>query len=350
MNSMNKYVEELFTHNNQLVKKTEWESRIKTLKEKEIQQIEISSQHKINDLETQKTIWKNTFTKAILNRADYAVKQNKKIGVLFSGGVDSTLIALVLQKNNIPFTCFTVGFQDTKTKTPEDIIEAEKIAALYGWNMIKHNTTMEEATIIVETTINILGDVANPITVGIGAVVVCGAELAIKNDITVLFTGLGSEEIFAGYRRHERALNGVALRGLNNNSNKTNTNNTNTIDSIEVSPDAMHEECWRGLSRMYDRDLIRDTRLCSALGITALTPFLDPDVIITTMNMPANEKIKEGHKKYILRVMAEEMGLAHEYAFRPKLAAQYGSKFDSAIEKLRKSGIGSAILLDNTRE
>ncbi len=361
---MDKYVEELFTHDSALITQKEWESRICALKEKTKiktsghkneqknwpaenklekqldKQLPEESVEQLDELEKQKTIWKNAFTQAVLSRAQYAIKENKKIGVLFSGGVDSTLIAVVLHENNIPFTCFTAGFQDVGTKTPEDTIEAEKIAKHYNWKIILHTATTKEATGIIEKTISILGTTTNPITVGVGAVVICGAELAMQNGITVLFTGLGSEEIFAGYERHEKSL-----RSTNSNTEDNRTGYNNTEDHNSENYGNMHEECWRGLNLMYERDLIRDTKICSALGFTALTPFLDSQVIVTAMNMPASEKIKNGHKKYILRIMAEEIGLDHEYAFRPKRAAQYGSRFDSALEKLGKTHGGKAAYL-----
>ena len=86
---------------------------------------------------------------------------------------------------------------------------------------------------------------------------------------------------------------------------------------------------------MHERDLIRDCKIGSALGITVLTPFLDSDVIRIAMSMPETEKIKK-IRKHILRVMAEEYGLQHEFAFRPKRAAQYGSRVQKAIARLAK--------------
>ena len=54
------------------------------------------------------------------------------------------------------------------------------------------------------------------------------------------------------------------------------------------------------------------------------------------MKFEGESKIKNGEKKVILRKIAEEMGLPKEFAWRKKQGAQYGSKFDRAIEKLTK--------------
>ncbi len=63
------------------------------------------------------------------------------------------------------------------------------------------------------------------------------------------------------------------------------------------------------------------------------------------MKIPGRLKIKENNKienkkehilKYILRVACEELGLQHEYAFRKKIAAQYGSAIDKKLTKIAK--------------
>ena len=115
----------------------------------------------------------------------------------------------------------------------------------------------------------------------------------------------GSEEIFAGYQRH--------------------------LDAKDP-----HAECWNGLKNMWQRDFVRDVTIAKALGITVLCPFLDEDLIIKSMGIPADKKINKEFKKIILREIAEELGLPKEFAWRPKKAAQYGSYFDKALIKLAK--------------
>ena len=64
---------------------------------------------------------------------------------------------------------------------------------------------------------------------------------------------------------------------------------------------------------------------------------MDENVIKLAMQIDAKHKISNEQKKIVLREIAEEMGLDKEFAWRKKLGAQYGSKFDRAIEKLTKT-------------
>lgn len=260
-----------------------------------------------DDLQESYDLLAETFEKAVLERAKECTGT---IGLFFSGGVDSTLIAQVLANNKIPFTAYSVGFQDEGTKEPEDIVEGKKAADDIGFEQRIVLLNLQESEAVFEKTKELLGKkLCNPISLGVGGVVVAAAQEAKKDGVTEFFGGLGSEEIFAGYQRHEEAKD-------------------------------VQEECWSGLQGMYERDLLRDCALAKGLGITVHTPFLDDRVIRIAMSIPDTEKIKEHEgieqKKYCLRVVAEQLGLKKEHAWRPKRAAQYGSRTDSALDKLAK--------------
>lgn len=222
---------------------------------------------------------------------------SEKFGVFLSGGVDSTLIAFILDKLGAEFTCYSVGIKESK-----DLEGAREFTKQFDlvW---KHKVySFQEVEEIAKKTKKIF-DKPDVVNVGVGSVVFACAELAKQDGITTFFGGLGSEEIFAGYQRHEKVKD-------------------------------VNEECWQGLKSMWQRDLTRDYALAKHLGIRVLCPFLDDQLIIAAMGISGEEKIKNGHKKAILREIAEELGLPHEIAWREKRAAQYGSGFDKAFDKL----------------
>lgn len=281
---------ELWEKDGKLVQESEWKKLIESLKTRE----------RIKDKEEAKRRLREKLVSAIIERIP-----NKKFGVLFSGGVDSSFIAAVCQKEKADFTCYTVGFQDEGTNEPEDVKEAGKVAQQLGLHWKKKICLLKEAEEIIKETVRILKPVkkTDVVNVGVGAVILAASKLAQEDGISYLFSGLGSEEIFAGYERHDKAQD-------------------------------KNEECWEGLKKMWSRDLVRDFALAQELDVIIRTPFLDSELIKTAMQVPVEWKISKDEKKIILREIAQEYlgGLA----WRKKKAAQYGSCFDKAIGKLAR--------------
>jgi len=258
---------------------------------------------KINKLKTEKTLKnKNSIKGKLKETVIRAIGKNtpeKKFGIFFSGGIDSTLIAYVCKKNGADFICYSVGLENSK-----DLEWAKKTAKKLKLKLKTKTFSLDEAEKIIKNVAKIL-QTPDVVNVGVGCVVYSAAALAKKDNMNVFFSGLGSEEIFAGYERHAHAKN-------------------------------VNKECWKGLRNMHERDLIRDFKISQRLKIKILTPFLEDELIKFAMQIPGKYKINKENKKIILREIAEELGIPKEFAWRKKIAAQYGSGFDRAIKKLAK--------------
>lgn len=273
----------------------EWSNYIDNLKKK-------TKESSLKELES-------VFTEAIKKRG----KNN--IAVLFSGGVDSTFIAFLLKKFHFDPLCICVGLKDSP-----DILVAKKAAEELNLNLIFKEFSDDEALKLFKETAKLY---KNPSTldVGVGSVVFAGIELGAKKGITTFFTGLGSEEIFAGYQRHELS-------------------------------DNIQEECWKGLKTMYKRDFLRDFPIAKFFNVNFALPFLDEKVILSAMGISAEEKLNKELKKLPIRNVASKLGLPDEFAFRKKKAAQYGSSFDKLLRRfarnksIKKEEFVSSLILD----
>lgn len=277
-----------------LVNLDEWIERIKNL----------YSEEELDDSEQKiaETI-KKMVEEAILER----VKDKKDIGIFFSGGLDSSLIAAICKKHKIKFTCYTVGFQYGNMEIPEDVKHSKEVAKHLSltdnefkvrvFNLDEIKKIMQKTAQIIRS-IPINDNINSIVNLGVASVEVAAHSISKKEKF--FFSGIGSEEIFAGYERHK-----------NNPSNY---------------------ECFNGLLKMYERDLLRDSAVANALEFKFLTPFLDKELIKYSLKIPIQFKINDDGNKMILR-KAAQMYLG-KYSERPKKAAQYGSSFDKAIAKL----------------
>lgn len=261
-------------------------------------------------LETNKERAKRELAQALVQ----AVKKRitPKFGILFSGGVDSSLIAFISKQLKCNFTCYTVGLEGS-----DDIVWAQKAANEYKLNFKCKIINLDEFGTILKNVIKLLND-TDIVKVSVGSVLYAAGRSALSDGNAILFGGLGSEEIFAGYQRHETALQ--------------NTLQKNDLNNFE----ALHKECWNGLRNMWSRDLTRDFTIAKALGLDLRTPFLDKGLVKLAMKIHPMFKLDKDNKKIILRETAELIGLKREFAWRKKQAAQYGSNFVNGIDKLAR--------------
>lgn len=230
---------------------------------------------------------------------------DEKVGILFSGGIDSTLIAMVCKQLGIPFICYTAAVKSDGMKEAEDIVYARKVAKKLGFTLKAKVVTLKDAEKKLKEVVELIED-TNVVKVGVALPFYIACEQAKKDGVHVMFSGLGSEEIFAGYERH--------------------------VKSSDVN-----KECVSGLLEMYKRDTYRDYVVAAHYGIDMRVPFLDKKLVDYALKIPAKYKLSDKQNKIIIRKVAEDLGVPNEFAERKKRAAQYGSNFDKAIKKLAKN-------------
>ncbi|HLC72797.1 MAG TPA: asparagine synthase-related protein [Candidatus Nanoarchaeia archaeon] len=228
-----------------------------------------------------------------------AIVRKEKVGIAFSGGLDSSVLALLSDQCQL----YTVGLENSS-----DVEWSIKVAKEIKKPITTKIISLLEAERIIKEVVHILKstDVTH---VGIGCVVYAVLEMAKADGIKVVLGGLGAEEIFGGYKRH-----------------------------IEYGKDLenIHDHLWEGLYGMEQRDLARDLPLAKHFGITLVAPFLNEELVTYAMQIDPKLKINNERRKIILQDTAFALGLPKEVAYRPKMAAQYSSKFDRALEKLAK--------------
>ena len=233
---------------------------------------------------------------------------DKKFGLLFSGGIDSVFIAKVLKDLGYDFVCYTSALVDDRMGVSQDLIASEEVAKELGLNLKIAKLNLREVTEYLKVVVPLIED-NNVVKVGVGLTMYSACELAKKDGVKVIFSGLGSEELFAGYERHK--------------------------DSIDVN-----KECLSGFLKLYERDLYRDDVIAMKNQMEMRLPFLDTELIKYSLSIPEKMKLDSSRNKIILRDISKKLGISETIAERKKKAAQYGSKFDRAIQRLaEKEGI-----------
>lgn len=243
--------------------------------------------------------------------------EGKNFGVLLSGGIDSSLIAKICKDYGYNFRCFCVGIAGSK-----DIYYAQKISDDLNLDLVTKEYSYEEVENLLKEVIEILPKpviendnyIEYIVKVTVSAVLLGAMRLGNEE---LFLSGIGAEELFAGYHRHSKAIDeGGEWRGL-------------AIEDLE-------KESLNGLKRMHNLVFERDGLVCNYLSKSVLAPYLANNVILQAMNLDSSQKIDSYNNKKILREIASDIDIPEEFYNRKKKGAQYGSGFDKAISKLAR--------------
>ncbi|MHC1636009.1 MAG: asparagine synthase-related protein, partial [Candidatus Methanospirareceae archaeon] len=185
----------------------------------------------------------------LMDSVSKRVKNERKVGVLFSGGLDSSLIAYTCKKLGMDFVCYTVAFEGGAMKEAEDLRYAREVAEDLGLELKVKKVGFEDVERYLRKVVPLIEDV-DVVKVEVAIPIYIGCEMAKEDGLKVLLYGLGTEELFAGYERHRR-----------------------------VKKEELNKECFYGLLRMHERDLYRDEVVAKANKISLRAPFLAKDIV-----------------------------------------------------------------------
>jgi asparagine synthase (glutamine-hydrolysing) len=225
------------------------------------------------------------------------IPELEKVGVIFSGGVDSVLIAAIAKELGANLTCYTAG-----TKDSTDWYFAERAAEHIGIPLRVNYLDDQALLDFIPKVISCVEDRSLG-QVEVAIPIMASVELAHQDNQIVLMTGQGADELFGGYPWYRRI---VELDGY---------------DEFEF-------RMWDDLNHLYNETLEREDKITMAYGIELRVPYLDPELIRVAFSIDPHLKIRSGEDtmgKYVHRALASEIGIPEELAWRPKEAAQHGA-------------------------
>lgn len=237
--------------------------------------------------------------------------RESRIGVIFSGGIDSVLISKLLQREGKNIICYCTG-----TKHSGDVLAARSVAQDLGLEL---KTTIIDESMVEEILPEIIRNVEESglLQVEVAIPMYLAAKLAAEDQIRVMFTGQAADELFAGYPWYNDVLRDFGYLRL-------------------------HEKLWEDLNFLYTDTLEREDKLTMAHSIELRAPYLDRDVIQTAMRISPRlklEGVEDGLRKRVHRQAAVELGVPPYLAFRRKDPAQSGSGIHGIIDNIAKQSI-----------
>lgn len=246
------------------------------------------------------------------------IKNIDDIALIFSGGVDSTLLLYYILDNlneNKNLTLYTVANKDS-----QDLKYANEVAE--SLNQKLKVTLIDEDTVrhYLDKTLLAIEE-ANLMKLGVGMTIFIASHMIFEDNIKVALSGQGADELFAGYNRYKNTYNQgyIGKDGIKYKRFK-----------------AVECELRHDIENIYKVNLERDDAVSMANGVELRVPFLSEEIVKFSLNIPGKYKIKNDEdniRKNILRDLASDKGIPDYIAYRNKKAAQYGSGIDKILRK-----------------
>ncbi|PLN85334.1 asparagine synthase [Aspergillus taichungensis] len=292
-------------------------------------------------------------------------EDNAKIAVLFSGGLDCTLLARLCHEIlpiNEAIDLLNVAFENprvaaaavaaAKGKAPAPgsvyencpdritgraaLAELQEVCPGRQWRFVAIDVPYAETVAHRETVKRLM----RPHNTEMDLSISCALYFASRGQGTVLdhadtnpvsytsparvlLSGLGADELFAGYGRHGVAFSRSGFESL--------------IEEIDLD-----------VSRLGKRNLGRDNRVIAHWGREARFPYLDEEFVSWVVQLPVWEKCGFGMpdtetaldcEKRALRLVAQRLGMPR-VAREKKRAIQFGAR-TAKMEKGRVKGTDS---------
>ncbi|XP_041013264.1 asparagine synthetase domain-containing protein 1 isoform X1 [Juglans microcarpa x Juglans regia] len=271
---------------------------------------------------------------------DIRQEAHAPVAVLFSGGLDSMILAALLDEcldQSYEIDLLNVSFDGQsapdRISAKAGVKELRRIAPSRRWKLVEIDADLSKLDLETKHVMSLINPANTYMDLNIGIALWLAARgsgcvyegnnndidedlecVEYKSKARIVLVGSGADEQCAGYGRHKTKYRQGSWLGL-------------------------HEEMKLDMQRIWKRNLGRDDRCIADNGKEARFPFLDEDVIRTLLDIPLWEVANldqpsgTGDKK-ILREVAQLLGL-YEASVLPKRAIQFGTRI--ARESNRKN-------------
>jgi asparagine synthase (glutamine-hydrolysing) len=251
----------------------------------------------------------NAYQRALFMSMKKRTQDFKRVGIIFSGGIDSVIVAWLAKKMVPDVICYTAGIEGST-----DIAFARYIAKKLKLKLRVNELTRDEVEQMIPEIINVIEN-TNAGQVEVAVPVYAAIKLAHEDGIKVMYTGQGADELFGGYSWYTKVVEKEGYQKL-------------------------REHMTEDLLLLYKETLEREDKIAMAHSIEMREPFLDMEIIRVSMRMDLKLNVKSQDDifgKHVHRRVAQKLGIPKNIAYRIKEAAQHGSGTHQIFDAIARS-------------
>ncbi|MFW9992633.1 MAG: asparagine synthase C-terminal domain-containing protein [Candidatus Odinarchaeota archaeon] len=238
------------------------------------------------------------------------VSRDEPVAVLLSGGVDSSVLVLLLERIGFSrYELFFTGIPGSKdlpyARLIADHIDKQLIEILIDSDHFDRALHLLMTFLPREISLN-------PLHVSIALPSLLVLQEIKSRGLTYFLAGQGADELFGGYARYRELYEQNKFDELTSSLRQ---------DVLKIGP----------------QNLDRDSFIATLVELNPLLPYLDTRVIsqVTSMDLTLlfGERGSKTPGKIILRELALELGIPESIAYRSKTAMQYGTGVMRLLKK-----------------
>jgi asparagine synthase (glutamine-hydrolysing) len=249
---------------------------------------------------------------ALEQSVDLHQRSDVPYGMFLSGGIDSAAILTVMARLNAsPVLAYTAGF--AHPGAADERAQAARVAAALG---ARHETLEVTEAMVWRHLPEIVACLDDPVA-DYAAIPTWFLARRARQDVKVVLTGEGGDELFAGYGRYRSAMRPWWMGGRVMHAR----GNFDRVVVLRARPAAWRDgiaaaearAAGTGRSRLMMAQeidiadwlphdlLLKIDRCLMAHAVEGRTPFLDPGVAAASFRLPDALKVRGGTGKWLLR-------------------------------------------------
>ena len=287
-----------------------------------------------DDLKLSSEDWRDQVFEALARSIHRRMEADVDVGVLLSGGVDSSLVvAMLARAGKQGLRTFSVGFEDAGGEAGNEFKYSDIVAREFG---TEHHQIHVGADRLMDLLPDTIAAMSEPM-VSHDAVGFYALSQEVSKHVKVVQSGQGADEIFGGYRWYPPLMqsNDAAgdyarvfcdrdddeyRRAVSPDHQAAGDASRAFIESHFARPGADHavDKALRidTTVMLVDDPVKRVDNMTMAWGLEARVPFLDHELVELAARVPPEEKLRDGGKG-VLKDVARQVVPA-EVIDRPK--------------------------------